>query len=98
MKYKHFEVYLSKIVRQTYIVKPTLTPSLNFQFYLELFSSFQMIITGDSKGILKFWRFATNGKFGKDFKLESNLCKMELHRPSSLLAVGLSDFTIQVNF
>ncbi len=56
-----------------------------------------MIITGDSKGILKFWRFSTNAKFGKDLKLESHLCKIELHRPSSLLVVGLSDFSIQVN-
>jgi U3 small nucleolar RNA-associated protein 21 len=53
-------------------------------------------MTGDSKGVIKFWRFSTNAKFGKDLKLESPICKMELHRQSSLLAVGLSDFTLQV--
>lgn len=33
---------------------------------------------------------------GKDIKLDSPICKMELHRPSSLIAVVLSDFTIEV--
>lgn len=56
----------------------------------------QAIITGDCKGVLRFWRFSDNSKLGKDLKLESPVFKMELHRPSSLLAVALSDFSLQI--
>jgi U3 small nucleolar RNA-associated protein 21 len=46
--------------------------------------------------VLAFWRFATNVRFGKDLRLDCPVFKMELHRPSSLLAVALSDFSVDV--
>jgi hypothetical protein len=53
-------------------------------------------VTGDSKGLIRFWRLSTNLRFGKDVKVGAPICRMEIHRPSSLLALALSDFTIEV--
>ncbi|XP_023323395.1 WD repeat-containing protein 36 [Eurytemora carolleeae] len=53
----------------------------------------QQVISGDSAGILKFWRFKSKEMIGK-LVLEGELSQIRLHRDSSLLACALETFTV----
>lgn len=53
----------------------------------------QMVISGDSRGILKFWRFKTLTLITK-VVLHENLSSLQLHRDSNLLACALESFDI----
>jgi U3 small nucleolar RNA-associated protein 21 len=54
-----------------------------------------MIVTGDSKGRLKFWNVSSRENIGR-LKLSSEVVIMELHRESSLLAVAMQDCSVAV--
>ncbi|KAF7281628.1 hypothetical protein GWI33_004488 [Rhynchophorus ferrugineus] len=57
----------------------------------------QMTITGDSTGLIKFWRFKCKGtEYFAKVNVEEPISFFTLHRDSSMLAVALEDFTISV--
>jgi len=55
----------------------------------------QQAVTGDSKGIIKFWRFKSAELLQK-LVLGEDLSSMQLNRESGLLALAMEDFTIRV--
>ena len=55
----------------------------------------QVVLTGDNQGLVQFWHFSSH-HFLSRHKFPSAVVQMEMHRDSSLLAVSLSDFSLQV--
>jgi len=55
----------------------------------------QQVVTGDSKGIVKFWRFKS-GELLLKLVVGEDLSSMKLNRESGLLALAMEDFTIRV--
>jgi len=55
----------------------------------------QQTVTGDSKGIVKFWRFKA-GKLLHKILLGRELASLKLQRESGLLALAMEDFTVAV--
>merc|ERR1712025_249238 len=55
----------------------------------------QQVVTGDSKGIVKFWRFKS-GELLQKLVVGEDLSSMKLNRESGLLALAMEDFTIRV--
>ena len=55
----------------------------------------QIAVTGDNQGLVQFWHFSSH-RFLSRHKFPSAVVQMEMHRDSSLVAVALSDFSLQV--
>jgi len=55
----------------------------------------QQTVTGDGKGIVKFWRFKA-GELLQKLALGQDLSSMKLNRESGLLALAMEDFSIRV--
>jgi len=55
----------------------------------------QQTVTGDSKGVIKFWRFKA-GELLQKLELGQDLSCIKLNRESGLLALAMEDFTIKV--
>jgi len=55
----------------------------------------QQVVTGDSKGIVKFWRFKSRELLQK-LVMGEDLSSMKLNRESGLLALAMEDFTIRI--
>jgi len=55
----------------------------------------QQIVTADSKGIVKFWRFKA-GQLLQKLVMGQDLSMIRLHRDSGLLAIAMEDFSIRV--
>ena len=55
----------------------------------------QTVATGDNQGLVQFWHFSSH-RFLSRHKFPSAVVQMEMHRDSSLVAVSLSDFSLQV--
>jgi U3 small nucleolar RNA-associated protein 21 len=55
----------------------------------------QIVLTADNQGLLQFWNFNSN-QFLSRLKLSSAVVQMEMHRDSSLVAVSLADFSLEV--
>jgi len=53
----------------------------------------QMVISGDARGILKFWHFKNYALMTK-VNLKSDISSLELHRGSNLLACALETFDV----
>ena len=56
----------------------------------------QLVVTGDSRGVVKFWRLKKCELLSPSLKLGGDMSRMRLHRDSSLLAVVMEDFTVKV--
>ncbi|XP_033115052.1 WD repeat-containing protein 36-like [Anneissia japonica] len=55
----------------------------------------QVAITGASDGYIKFWQFKSK-ELLKNLKMESAVSMLFLHRESSMMAVALDNFTVNV--
>lgn len=55
----------------------------------------QIVVSGDHKGILKWWRFKSLKKIS-DIKLESGVSILHLHRDSGLMATALENWSINI--
>lgn len=57
----------------------------------------QVAVTGSSEGVIKFWRFKHKGEPPiKILTLEESICLFRTHHESSMLAIALVDFSINV--
>ena len=56
----------------------------------------QIVVTGDNQGLLQFWHFSSHRFLSRHKFPSAAVVQMEMHRDSSLVAVSLSDFSLQV--
>lgn len=56
----------------------------------------QSVISGGSDGYVKFWNFTTNLEPFAMINMKSGVCLFAIHRDSSMLCVGLEDFSTNI--